>query len=157
MTMRTRNHVLRTLPVILAVLASSSTLQGQMADTADDEHEIRRVVMEGYVVGIHGNGDREAVRTGFHPEFVMKVLGRDGAVANVTIQDWMARLPAEGTPPAQPVTAEIPRVLLSGNAAVAEIHIAREGEQIYTDFISLYRFPEGWRMVAKVYYRHPTS
>ena len=55
------------------------------ADTSDDEQEIRRVVMEGYVVGIHGNGDRPAVRTGFHPDFVMKVLGRDGAVANVTI------------------------------------------------------------------------
>ena len=53
--------------------------------------------------------------------------------------------------------AEIPRVLLSGNAAVAEIHIAREGQPIYTDFISPYRFPEGWRMVAKVFHTHPTS
>lgn len=155
--MMNRNHLSGALAFILAAIASPGIVQGQMADATDDEQEVWRVVMEGYVMGIHGNGDREAVKRGFHPDFVMKVLGSDGAVSNVSIQNWMSRLPPEGTRPERPVTATIPRVLVSGNAAVAEIHIAREGQQIYTDFISLYRFPEGWRMVAKVFHTHPTS
>ena len=145
------------LPMLLMGLAAPSVVVGQMTPSADDEREIRRVVMEAYVQGMHGNGDRDVIRAGFHPDFVMKVLRDDGSVTSVTIQEWMSRLPAEGTPVERPVEAEIPRVLLTGNTAVAEIHVAREGQQIFTDYISLYRFPEGWRMVAKVFYNHPTS
>jgi hypothetical protein len=138
---------------MISVGAATPALAQQAAD--NDREAIREVVLGAYVSGIHGNGDRGVIRAGFHPGFVMKVLRADGTMTDVTIEDWIARLPEEGTAPANPVRGEVPTVMLSGNAAVAEVAIYRDGAQIFTDYISLYRFPEGWRMVAKVYYAHP--
>ena len=51
------------------------------------------MVMRAYVEGIHGNGDRDVIRAGFHPDFVMKVLSAEGTVRDVTIEQWIERLP----------------------------------------------------------------
>ena len=39
-------------------------------------------------------------------------------------------------------------------AAVAKVALFRDGKQIFTDYISLYRFDEGWKLVAKTFHRH---
>lgn len=41
-----------------------------------------------------------------------------------------------------------------GNAAVAKVELYREDKKIFTDFLSLYKFEEGWRIVSKIYHRH---
>ena len=132
-------------------------LEAQAHEQAADEAAIRQVVLGAYVDGMHGNGDRGVIRAGFHPDFVMKVLGQDGGVSSVTIEDWIARLPPEGEEPRYRTTGEVPRIMMDGNVAVAEVVVSREGARIFTDYISLYRFPEGWRMVAKVFYSYPRS
>jgi hypothetical protein len=145
--------------VLVAAVLSVGWMPTQVVGQAHspDHEAIRDVVMRGYVQGIHGNGERAVIRAAFHPRFVMKVLGADGSVADVTIEQWIARLPPEGEPPAQMTTGEIPRVMQAGNAAVAEVQMSRNGEKVFTDYISLYRFPEGWRMIAKVFHSYPAS
>lgn len=140
---------------LASVAAGPVGLAGQ--DARSDERAIRAVVKSAYVEGIHGNGSREVIRAGFHPDFVMKVLGPDGTVTDVGIEEWIRRLPPEGETPPRPTRGEVSRVMLSGDAAVAEVAIFREGSQVFTDYISLYRFPEGWRMVAKIFHAHPSG
>jgi len=138
------------------VLASTFPLAAQHAHAAHgnaaDVDAIRDVVTTAYVKGIHGNGSREAIRRGFHPSFVMKVL-TDGQVGDVTIEEWISRLPAEGTP-ARRVDHRFPAVHVAGDAAVAVVELDIEGRHTFTDYISLYRFPEGWRIVGKIFNRH---
>ena len=56
-----------------------------------------------------------------------------------------------GQVPDRVVSAEIPTVDIAGNAAVARAQVYYDGEHVFTDYMSLYRFPEGWRIVAKIF------
>ena len=117
-----------------------------------DAEAIRSVIMSAYIHGLQSNGSREDIRAGFHPDFVMKVLG-EGSISNVTIEEWIGRLPPEGQAPNRTITADIPTVDIAGDAAVARVLVMYDGEHVFTDYMSLYRFPEGWRIVAKIFNR----
>jgi hypothetical protein len=132
------------------VAAGALLVSGAAQSPADDADDIRGVIESAYIEGIHKNGSREAIRAGFHPDFVMKVLS-DDAVADVTIEQWIGRLAPEGTAPGREVTYRIPDVSVSGQAAVARVEVMFDGRHVYTDYMSLYRFSEGWRIVAKIY------
>ncbi|NNF27123.1 MAG: hypothetical protein HKO53_09070 [Gemmatimonadetes bacterium] len=116
-----------------------------------DAEQIRSVIMSAYIHGLQSNGSREDIRQGFHPDFVMKVLG-EGAITNVTIEEWIGRLPPEGQAPNRTITADIPTVDVAGDAAVARVEVHYDGDHVFTDYMSLYRFPEGWRIVAKIFH-----
>ncbi len=147
-----RGAQLATLALAALTLAAPAPATAQTSD-AD---AVRAVVTRGYVEGIHKNMGRDRIREGFHPTFVMQVLTADG-VTSTTIDEWVARLPPEGQAPNAEITHEIPTVSLAGDAAVAQVELYRNGVHVFTDFINLYRFPEGWRMVAKTFYRRPAG
>jgi hypothetical protein len=51
------------------------------------------------------------------------------------------------------VTHRIPNVSISGAAAVAMVEILFDDKHVFTDYMSLYRFDNGWRIVAKIFNR----
>jgi hypothetical protein len=149
----------------LAEVAAVPAAADEAARSAE-ESAIVQVISDAYVDGIHNYRDPAAVRKGFHPDFVMLVL-KDGKLEGVPLETWIGRiedgkkkdaesgktLVAPGGP--RSTEAKFPRVSVSGDAAVAEVEIWRGGKQIFTDFLSLYRFPDGWKIVGKIFYRHP--
>lgn len=137
-----------------ASLASSTAFSSPASGDPEypDAEAIRQVIASAYVEGLHMNGSRDAIRAGFHPGFVMKVLTGDG-ITDVTIEEWIARLPAEGTTPSHTVDHDIPDVGISGVAAVAKVEILFDGRHVFTDYMSLYKFGDDWRIVAKVFNR----
>lgn len=149
---------LPTLALMLGALLPLTTAQAQMAghgahgDEADAE-AIREVIQSAYIAGLHLNGSREDIRAGFHPSFVMTVL-RGGETSQVAIEDWIGGLPEDGVAVDRVVTAEIPVVDRTGDTAVARIEVTIDGEHTYTDYMGLYRFPEGWRIVNKIFQTH---
>jgi len=46
-------------------------------------------------------------------------------------------------------------VNVTGNAAVARVEIYRDGKHAFTDYLSLYKFPDGWLIVGKIFQAHP--
>lgn len=147
-----RTDVSRWKALIAAGVLASALATSPAATQEADATQIRRVVASAYIEGLHKNGSREAIRQGFHPDFVMKVL--DGnEIVNVTIEEWIGRLPEEGTPVDHEVTHEVPTVSISGKAATAMVEVMFDGEHVFTDYMSLYEFEEGWRIVAKIFNR----
>lgn len=146
--------VLPLLVLAIAFLASLAAFGAPAAPDAGnpDAEAIRQVITSAYVEGLHMNGSRDAIRAGFHPEFVMKVLTDEG-ITDVTIEEWIARLPAEGTSPPHTVDHEIPDVSVSGVAATARVEILFDGAHVFTDYMSLYKFGDDWRIVAKIFNR----
>lgn len=145
------------LPLLaMAVLATLTAFDAPAAPDAGignpDAEAIREVIGSAYVEGLHMNGSRDAIRAGFHPDFVMKVLTEEG-ITDVTIEEWIARLPEEGTSPPHTVDHEIPNVSVSGVAATARVEILFDGRHVFTDYMSLYRFGDDWRIVAKIFNR----
>ena len=46
---------------------------------------------------------------------------------------------------------------ITGGSAAAKIELSRDGKMIYTDYLSLLKFDDGWKIAAKVYYAHPKN
>ena len=120
---------------------------------AEDAAEVERVVEEAYVQGIHALSDPDRVRAGFHPDFVMKVR-TDAGLASVTRDEWIGRLGPTRSAGERDVRAEYDLVDVTGNTAVVKLRLFVDGQHRFTDYLSLYRMPEGWQIVAKVFEGH---
>lgn len=118
---------------------------------------VKKVIEKAYVNGIHINRDIEAIKKGFHPDFNMLIL-RDGKIVKVPIAQWIERI-EEGKkknpgPSKVKTTHKFSMVDVTGNAAVARIEIYKDGKHTYTDYMSLYKFPDGWKIVNKIFQSH---
>lgn len=151
-----RRHAL----ALLLALAVPATVA--VADAVDAERDaVIRVVSDAYVDGIHNYRDPVAIRSGFHPDFEMLVL-RDGKLEKLPLARWISGIeernvreapPAPGSP--RTTTAEFPLVEITGDAAACKVELTRAGKHVFTDYLLLYRFEDGWKIVGKSFYRHP--
>ena len=86
------------------------------------------------------------------------IFDREGGIGTLPIDKWIKSIEKkkieEPEGPQYEVTHEIPMVNVSGDAAVAKVMIYRDGKLIYSDYMSLYRFEDGWKIVGKIYYSH---
>jgi Putative lumazine-binding len=143
--------------LVATAAAAALALPAQAQTTPDaDRQAVEAVVRSAYVEGVHARPSGAAMRQGFHPDFRMFTL-RDGALATVTLDEWAGRIDkaaAERKTPAPEIKAEFTRIDVTGNAAVAQVQIRRDGKHIFTDFLSLYRFPDGWKIVGKIFHAH---
>ena len=136
--------------LMLAVFAAAAVL----AQTPDDEAAIKEVVDRAYVQGVHLDADPSKMRSGMHDSFIMFVRNGNEVTA-LTREAWIARIEAGKKPEQRPdVKAEITVLDRTGDTAVARVKLFRDGKQIFTDYISLYRFESGWKLVGKVFQRH---
>ena len=130
---------------------------GGYAASGSEEDAVKKVIEEAYVKGIHINRDIPAIEKGFHPEFNMLIL-RENNISKYPIGKWIdaieKRKKENPSPPPYKTTHRFPMVDVTGNAAVAKIEIYRDSELVYSDYMSLYKFEEGWKIVNKIYYSH---
>jgi hypothetical protein len=152
--------------VLAAVLLASSFAAPVVAaeeSPAAERAAVTQVVTDAYVDGVHNFRDPAAMRRGFHPDFEMLSL-RDGKLARLTLDKWIEGMEArnlkEPPPKAAPdapreTTAKFVAVEIAGTAATCKVEIWRGGKQLFTDFLALYRFADGWKIVSKTFYRHP--
>lgn len=132
---------------------------GLFAQSEEQKKEIIKVIDKAYIQGIHNATDIENIAIGFHPGFnLLGVDQRSNALTKYPIYTWedgvRKRVEADQLP-AVKTSAKYPMIDITGGAAVAKVELYREGVKIFTDYLFLYKFDEGWRIVSKVYYRHP--
>ena len=129
-------------------------------DNQNEEKEaIKTVIQTAYVDGLQNNGDLTKTEEGFHPGF--NLLGvRNNGLTKFPIYSWVEyakhKQKENPDPPAEneKVTCEFELIDITGNAAVAKIELYKDSKKIYTDYLSLYKFEEGWRIVNKIYFAH---
>lgn len=144
--------------ISFSLLAMTSFAQGEMKD--DDVKAIKEVIRTAYVDGLQNRGDLDLTKKGFHEGF--ELLGvRDNNLTKFPIYSWVNYVEAakekSPEPPAgdELVTVKFLDVDVTGDAAMAKIELHKGGRHIFIDYLSLYRFEEGWRIVSKIYYRIP--
>lgn len=141
---------------ILAVAVLAFVPTATAASEADNKAVIQ-VINDAYINGVHAKPDPAAMRRGFHPDFRMLVL-TDGKMSAVTLDEWASRVEKSAANPSAPrpaIKAEYPQVSISGNAASVRVEVYREGKHTFTDYLLLYKFADGWKIVSKAYYAHP--
>ena len=135
----------------LTAFATTPTLAGE-SDAGTDMAAIKEIITRAYLDGIHRNRDRAAIESGFHPGFVMHV-SRNGDLIQVPLANWLERMPL-GTPNDKKVEADFVSIDVVGDTATAKLEVSADGEHIYTDFMGLYRFEDGWKIVNKIFESH---
>ncbi len=115
---------------------------------------IKQVIEQAYVRGIHETQDEATVKSGFHQDFAMLVL-QDDIMQKVNLDEWLDRIEVMKTEnPAlwsAETICEFLMIDVAGNAAVAKLDVHKGETYFSTDYMLLYRFQEGWRIVSKVF------
>ena len=124
-----------------------------------DEEQVKQVVTKAYVQGIHNGGPTADIRAGFHPTFSMLRL-MDNQVKPLPIEEWIANIEksrSQQTSAPEKTEGKFVSVTIAGNAANVVLELYRSGKKVFTDNLLLYKFSEGWRIVSKTYFRHPST
>ena len=122
----------------------------------EDEIQIKEVITKAYLIGIHNQGDLEEVKKGFHPGFEMLMV-RNGSFSKMPFYTWLEILEARRKDPLYkpiPIEWKFLSVDVCETTAVVKLELYRENKLIFTDFLSLYKFEEGWKIVSKTYHTH---
>lgn len=119
-----------------------------------EKEAIQQVIEKAYIQGIHGDQDESIVKSGFHPDFAMLVL-QNNTMDKVTIDQWLARIETmkADNPDLWSARTTHNFVLIDGTgyAAVAKLDVYKGTTHFSTDYMLLYKFEEGWKIVSKIF------
>ncbi len=140
---------------ILLITATLFTFQ--MSAGNGEAEEIKRVIDKAYIDGIQNWGDPDVIRQHFVPEFVMLMLV-DNQIQEMPIEAWIDRneqqKAAHPDGPPYPASVKYLDIDVVGTAAMVKLELYRQGRRQFTDYLALYKFEEGWKIVGKTFYRH---
>ncbi len=145
---------------LLGLLVAGSLAVGvekSASDIAADE--IRDHVIRSYVHGAFNEQNTEAMRDGFHPVFKIHGVSK-GALSEYPIETWIGAIETGKSKPdytRESWTHRFPILDVTGDAAIVKVELLHDGKHIYTDYLSLLKLEEGWKITDKVYHRHPES
>lgn len=123
-----------------------------------DTDAITDTITRSYFQGAYNALDTDAMAQGFHEDFA--ILGADGEkLERYTIKSWIAAINKRKAQAGFNIAAakrdcKIIQIDQTNGAASAKVEIYKEGKILYTDYLSLVKFPSGWKIVSKVYADH---
>lgn len=121
----------------------------------DEEIEnVKNTIVESYVEGIFLKGDADLFSKGWHPDCDIVIFENQG-ITKLSAKYWIDRLKKNSKPLNPYITYNIVNVVVTGYAAIAIIDIFSNGKQLYTDYMCLYKFKDGWKIVTKTFYSFP--
>ena len=148
---------------LLTIIAIISLLPFALVAGEDEEKDaIKKVIQSAYDDGLQNKGPVADVEKGFHPGFNLLGLKNDD-LTKWPIYSWIKyhekELKENPGPPKEDeiVTCKFPVIDITGTAAIAKIELFKGGKKIFTDYLSLYKFEDGWRIVSKIYFRYETK
>lgn len=129
------------------------------AQAVDDKEAIKKVIQTGYVDGLQNFGDLEVTKKCFYPGFfITNYNPANNQISHTTIYNWIdgvEKTKASGNIPARKITVEFEMIDITGYTAMAKIKLFENGTKLlFTDYLLLYKFAEGWKIVQKTYMRH---
>lgn len=142
--------------IIIAVFFMSTTL---FAQNQSDKDLIKQVIQSGYVDGLLNYGNTELTVKSFHPDFYISGL-KDNQLTRYYLKDWIPRVEkakVDGKTPDMKFFVKFPLIEITEKAAMVQMDIFDKAskKQIFTDYLLLYKFDEGWKIVQKIYHRFP--
>ena len=134
-------------------LSASST-----ATASSDDAAVRDLVNRAYCNGAYNALDTEAMAKGFHPEFAIISAGSD-ALGRYTIAEWIAAIEKRKSAPGFELASAkrqcyLTSVDVTGDVANVKMEVRKDGMRIYTDYLFLLCFADGWKIVSKIYQDH---
>jgi hypothetical protein len=147
----------KAIAIIVVVLLVVVQLQAVIFNSGS-EKEVEKVVHESYFNGAFNRLNTEAMRKGFHPDFAI-FSAKGNEISKYPIDTWIKgieknKLSADFDPSRSKMDCKIISTDVTEGCAAVKVEISKDGKKIFTDYLSLLKFDEGWKIVAKVYHRH---
>ena len=122
------------------------------------EKEVKDLIEKAYINGAFNSLNPDAMAAGFHPDFAI-FSAKGESIEKYPIKSWVEsvrkRKAKDGFDPAMNKWEHnFASIDVTGGSASAKIELSRNGEKVYTDYLSLLKFDSGWKIVAKVYHKH---
>ncbi len=141
---------------------SLSFSQAQMSKN-ENKAAIKEVLLEAYANAMHNRGDLYTMQLGFSTDFVSYGLTAKNEVIQETFEDWLnwaiSKKESGGYPsaPNQQVTLDFQSIDIVEEMAMVKLSFKVGGKTQRIDFMGLYHFQEGWKIVSRAYQMIPTK
>ena len=144
--------------LIVAALLLVTTVTGQEKNS--EKEIIKNTIQTAYIEGLQNEGDKVKIESGFHPDFYLLGIDKDDNMWRYSINEWKEKainqrktgeLPLTGD---KKVSANYKSIDITENVAVVKLEYYVNKKHIYTDYLSLYKFELGWKIVSKVFFKH---
>ena len=142
---------MRFLLVTLLLLTTLTIIQAQQTNV--DEAAVRETVQH-YLHGLKFN-DVDGLKKAFWPEAKLFFIKRDNTLGQLTQEQWYKGFAASAGKE-EKGDLKITDVDITGNAASVKVVEVYETSK-YTDYLSLLKFPDGWKIVNKIYVAEPVK
>lgn len=127
-------------------------LNAQKFKTARDS--IKSLIEYAYIDGIHSSQDLEKINSGFHEDFIMNVYHGD-KIVKVNVEQWLKRIDKlKGENPElwnNKTIYTVEFIDVTANAASIKLKVYKGEIFFSTDYMLLYKFSDGWKIVSKIY------
>lgn len=146
------------LPLIVMSLAFLSFTVTKAYEENKEVEAIKELVLTSYVHGAFNELNPEAMKEAFHPDFAI-FSAKGDELARYEIEDWVESVSKRKNDPNFDPAKNVwdhrfGYVDVTGVSAALKLEYLREGKMVYTDYISLLKFGDEWKIVAKVYHYH---
>jgi len=128
-------------------------------NTEIEEEALKALIQTAYVEGLQNEGDAGKIDAGIHPGFNLLGIGEGNTMWYYSIADWKAKAVQKRNNGELPLTGKdlvsikFRTIDVTGTAAMAKIEVYIREKLTYIDYISLYKFADGWKIVSKIFYK----
>ncbi len=128
-----------------------------------EKEAIEEVILEAYINGSYNVGIPRNIELGFSEEFRSMVLVEGDSVITSDYQDWLTQVRqamANGSipPPAdQKVSLHYQRIDVIQDMAQVKLGFMRGNKHLRTEYLTLFHFSSGWKLVARTYQDLPQA
>lgn len=123
-------------------------------DDKDQAQIIKQVIEKAYIQGIHKKQNKDIAEMGFHPKFNMLVL-KNNKLVKVDLDQWFRMMGgsrnSKNDKPGPTISHTFCFVDVTGSTAVAKLKVYKDEKLFATDYMSLYKFNDQWKIVSKVF------
>ena len=122
-----------------------------------EKQQIKSLIEQCYLQGALNAMNTEEMLKGYHPNFAISFADGD-SLNRLPLQDWITMIKdfkAKNTDYSlRQFTAEFLQIDITNNAAAVKLNLWRKNTLVFTDYITLIKFPKGWKIVTKIYHAH---
>ncbi|MFC1502064.1 nuclear transport factor 2 family protein [bacterium] len=145
--------------LVIVMVILSTLFLAVLTVASDDGEAVKTVIKKSYFNGAFNELDTESMRKGFHADFAI-FSAKGNEISRYPIDTWIEGIEKRKQDPnfdksKSKMDCKIVSLDVTGGSASVKVEISKDGQMVYTDYLSLLKFKDGWKIVAKVYHSHP--
>jgi hypothetical protein len=126
---------------------------------ADSKADITDVIERSYFNGASNDLDTKSMREGFHPDFAIYFLTDGISYRRYPIDEWIINIEKYKASPEfdkekSKADFKIVSIDVTGTCASVKIEMRGNDKLLWTDYLSLLKLENGWKIIAKVAHKH---